>query len=44
MKSNSNTIKKSFKYLHNLNPNGKLACLIPGHGAVAAWTNVRDVF
>jgi len=36
MKSNSNTIKKSFQYLHNLNPNGKLVWLLLGYGTIVA--------
>jgi len=35
-------VTKYFKYLYNLNPNGGLACLLPGHGAVVAGTDVRD--
>ena len=37
-------VTKYFKYLYNLNPNGGLVCLLPGHGAIVAGIDVRDAF
>ena len=32
------------EYLYNINPNGALGCLLPGHGVVVAGNNLRDAF